>query len=143
MQPLNIYCHVVPCYGVSNNNEGSTPNTVVLGTYEEQQGRTSLADIGETTSLDLHPSRLKCINNTDPFAEDTVEAGDELVDVISEERRQTLIETTDMTHGSKKAWVTIRKVCNHPRKARRHYNTIANQVAHHLLLNKQTAQSTP
>ena len=49
----------------------------------------------------------------DPFNEDTVRVGDALLDEISEAQRskwKEMIESTDFTHSSRKAWKTISKL---------------------------------
>ena len=70
----------------------------------------------ESTEL-IEEYREKYVD--DPFADNTITFGEELMSAISEERRkawQTLIESTDMTHNSKKAWSTVRKLCDDPCK---------------------------
>ena len=97
----------------------------------------------ESTEL-IEEYREKC--EDDPFADNTITLGEELMSTISEERRkawQTLIESTNMTHHSQNAWLTIRKLCEDPCKPKQHCNTTANQVAHQLLLNGRAPNRQP
>lgn len=74
----------------------------------------------------------------DPFAANTIAAGEELVDGLALVHRKTwedLISNVNMTHNSKKAWATIKKLSFDQSKAEQHPNVTANQIAHQLLLN--------
>ena len=74
----------------------------------------------------------------DPFAENTIELGESLLISMSREKQQRwqeMITGIDMTHNSKQAWKTIKKL-----NAEKHTNTrvaavTPNEVAHQLLLN--------
>ena len=84
----------------------------------------------------------------DPFNEDTVRVGDALLDEISEAQRskwKEMIESTDFTHGSRKAWKTINKLTKDYTEPQQQCKVTADQVAHELLLKwqwEQTARST-
>ncbi|XP_071476748.1 uncharacterized protein [Diadema antillarum] len=80
---------------------------------------------------------------TDPFSAETIAAGEELSAAISADRRkswQDLIESVDMTHHSKKAWSTLKRINKDPKRAATLHTTqpTADQVAHQLLLNGKT-----
>ena len=93
---------------------------------------------GLTTDLAEQYNEYIQLYEQDPFAAATTTAGDELAQALTVEQRktwQTLIENTDMTHNSKKAWSLIKKLINDPRKADQHVNVTPNQVAHQLILN--------
>ena len=65
--------------------------------------------------------------------------------LMAEDRRkswQDLIESVDMIHNSKRAWSTIKKINNDPKKATLHSNVTADQVAHQLLLNGKPPHKT-
>ncbi len=75
---------------------------------------------------------------SDPFDPETTEAGDKLSEDIAEAQRkkwQTMIESTDFTHSSKKAWKTISKLTKDYTQPQQQCQVTANQVAHQLLLN--------
>ena len=74
----------------------------------------------------------------DPFNEDTVRVGDALLDEISEAQRskwKEMIESTDFTHSSRKAWKTINTLTKDYTKPQQQCKDTADQVAHQLLLN--------
>ena len=80
---------------------------------------------------------------TDPFSDETTAKGVKVMDSISQERRKTwnaLIESTDMSKNSKKAWSTIRKLKGDPTTAPPQSKVTANQVAHQLLLNGKSGK---
>ena len=75
---------------------------------------------------------------SDPFAEDTIQLGETLMSSISKgrsERWQELICNTDMTHNSKKAWSTIKKLNSENNKQTRVAAVTPNQVTNQLILN--------
>ena len=73
-----------------------------------------------------------------PFDMETVNAGERLLDEISEAQHskwQTLIESTDFTHSSRKAWRTINKLTKDSTAPQQQCRVTPDQVAHQLLLN--------
>ena len=75
--------------------------------------------------------------NTDPFSEDTIALGEELTASIANEKSERwreLISNTDMTHNSKKAWTTIKKL-NTEKKPQKVAAVTPNEVANQLILN--------
>ena len=91
---------------------------------------------GLTTDLTEQYNEYIQLFEQDPFS--TITTGDELAQALTVEQRKTwhtLIENTDMTHNSKKAWSLIKKLSNDPRKADQHVNVTPHQVAHQLILN--------
>ena len=70
--------------------------------------------------------------------EDTVRVGDALLDEISEAQRskwKEMIESTDFTHSSRKAWKTINKLTKDYIEPQQQCKVTVDQVAHQLLLN--------
>ena len=74
----------------------------------------------------------------DPFNSETTETGYILSDEIAEAQHkkwQTLIESTDFTHSSRKAWKTINKLSKDYAQPQQQCKVTADQVAHQPLLN--------
>ena len=82
-----------------------------------------------------------------PFGNRTMESGNLLLDIMTEEKRkiwEEVITSTNMTHNSRKAWKTIGKLSNGPTSSNPPCLSTANQVAHQLLVNgKGTMPSKP
>lgn len=74
----------------------------------------------------------------DPFSDETTAQGEKVMESIAQERSKTwnaLIESTDMSKNSKKAWALIHKLRGDPKAAPQHPKVTANQVANQLLEN--------
>ena len=80
-----------------------------------------------------------------PFAEGTLETGNKLIDKMEEEKKkrwEEVITPIDLTHNSRKAWHTIKKLINDPTSPNPSCRVNSNQVAHHLLVNDQRTMPT-
>ena len=73
----------------------------------------------------------------DPFNEDTVTVGDALLEISEAQRSKwkEMIESTDFTHSSRKAWKTINKLTKDYTEPQQQCKVTVDQVAHQLLLN--------
>lgn len=74
----------------------------------------------------------------DPFSEETITLGETLINHLCKDRNDRwheLIENTDMTKNSKKAWQLIKRLSGDPVTHTYDINITANQVATQLLLN--------
>ena len=75
---------------------------------------------------------------SNPFAEGTLDTGNKLIDTMKEEKKkrwEEVITSIDLTHHSRKAWQTIKKLSNDPTSPNPPCLVNSNQVAHHLLVN--------
>ena len=82
---------------------------------------------------------------SNPFAEGTLETGNKLIDTMKEEKKkrwEEVITSIDLTHHSRKAWQTIKKLSNDPTSPNHPCLVNSNQVAHHLLVNGQGTMPT-
>ena len=83
--------------------------------------------------------------SSNPFAEGTLETGNKLIDTMKEEKKkrwEEVITSIDLTHNSRKAWQTIKKLSYDPTSPNPPYPVNSNQVAHHLLVNGQGTMPT-
>ena len=81
----------------------------------------------------------------DPVGETTIDTGNTLIDKMKDAKKkrwEEVITSTDLTHNSRKAWQTIKKLSNDPTTPIPPCLVNANQVAHQLLINGQGTMST-
>ena len=83
--------------------------------------------------------------SSNPFAEGTLQTGNKLIDTMKEEKKkrwEEVITSIDLTHNSRKAWQTIKKLSNDPTSPNPPCLVNSNQVTHHLLVNGQGTMPT-
>ena len=88
---------------------------------------------------------MRYTKDSDPFGKGTLETGAKLIDTMKELKRkkwEEVITSTDLTHNSRKAWQTIRKLSNGPTSTNPPCLVNANQVAHQLLVNGRGTMPT-
>lgn len=98
------------------------------------------------TGLDEHSKlsleKYQELYENDPFSDETILAGEELVQSLSDSRSKkwcNLLESLDMKHNSRRAWKLVKNLSNDPSKPTSiQCNVTANQIAHQLLLNGKT-----
>ncbi|GFR84583.1 RNA-directed DNA polymerase from mobile element jockey-like [Elysia marginata] len=80
--------------------------------------------------------------NVDPLSEETIQLGEDLTTLLADERSERwkeLITSVDMTHNSKKAWATIKRLNSEKNAQTRVAAVTPNQVANQLLQNGKPA----
>ena len=80
--------------------------------------------------------------NEDPFSESTITLGEDLTASIAKEKSERwreLISNTDLTHNSKKAWTTIKKLNSEKKPQSRIAAVTPNEVANQLIQNGKPA----
>lgn len=87
-------------------------------------------------------TRYEELYDSDPFSDETIEAGELLMNSISESRREkwmNLLESLDMKQNSRRAWKTVKNLSNDPKAPTIIQNNVTtNQIAHQLLMNGKT-----
>ena len=124
------------------SNLASTPMNVVIGDFNShgvEWGYRSTDENGRLVEQWSETNQLSLVHDAKhPFNEDTVRVGDALLDEISEAQHskwKEMIESTDVTYSSRKAWKTINKLTKVYTKPQQQCKVTADQVAHQLLLN--------
>ena len=82
---------------------------------------------------------VACDKNS--LSQTTTELGEELVNNMSEHRRETwklIIEKTDMTHSSRKTWKTIKILSKNYALFKEEADLSVNQVAHQIIKNEKS-----
>lgn len=79
----------------------------------------------------------------DPFADDTIEAGENLMRKISYGRKQKwmdLLRDLDMKQNSRRAWRLVKNLSGDPKRPNVQTQVTPNQIAHQLILNGKTTK---
>lgn len=95
-----------------------------------------ITDLDKVSAEQLEKYKTNFQN--DPFSDETISTGKNLMETINEARKNkwvNLVQNTDMTHNSKKAWALMKQLNGDPKRKIQHSNVTANQVAHTLLEN--------